>query len=153
MHIVLTICSALLAAATVFFAVRAAQYSARCDFQARRLSAAMGRLTGLEGTADSLTTQVQKLRGQFHAYKAANAPPYECVVDRAPERSEINQDFFCENYAQAQVSGPSSEFASCQCTYCMAMRARREASRQALVPKTAQGQATLARISAGKSHE
>jgi hypothetical protein len=149
-----TVLCTVAAVVAVWCAVVARQEAQRCEAFAGRLRAATGRITALEGSLDSLQTQVQKLRGTFYAYKAARdaEPATDFALDFAPAPVTTSGGG-CENYIQAQMDGPGSKAARCECAYCAGMRARRDALRREVVPKTAQGQARLARLNAGQSDE
>lgn len=117
----------------------------RVEDTARQLRTALGRVTALEGLHEALLAQHKKLNGRFYAHlqeheqavdqaePAVNtpdgpAPPWTLTPDGpAP---------LCQNYHQAQIDGPRSAAAKCECGYCVEMRARREAVKRALVPKS-----------------
>jgi len=140
-----------LTAFALFFAITARPEARRCEMHANRLRACIGRITSMEGTLDSLTQQLQKLRGQFYAFKSAvedgaypveNDPPYPHYSERKEQpRLFADSPPVCENYARAQVEGPQSTAARCDCNYCADMRHRRDEVRKALIPKTAAAQA------------
>lgn len=139
----LTGLSTIAAVAAFYFAHIGNRDARRCEMHANRLRASTGRITGLEGTTESLTLQVQKLRGSFYAFKAAveDSPPERGVrsgVEPAPiapgpteEGYEEYPPAFCANYHQAQIDGPTSEAAACKCDYCAEMRRRRDEFRKA----------------------
>lgn len=137
MNIVLTVTALIAALAAVLFALHAHKAASRCETHANRLRGALGTIKGHDGAIDSLTQQLQKLRGQFHAFKAqhehAELPPVETY---APELRRHEPASFCANYGQAQIEGPLSPAAQCECGYCEEMRERRRAFRAAEVPRT-----------------
>lgn len=115
-----------------------------------RLQLLRGEITGHSNALDNLTAQVQKLRGQFFAFKASVEDSAE---DPAPDELPRNLASFtaapfCENYGRAQLEGPLSAAAKCECGYCAEMRGRRDATRRALIPKTAAAQARHAKEAA-----
>jgi len=98
---------------------------------------------------DNLRMQVQKLRGQFFAFKQAvedgPAEMFEEVSAKAPAGWDHGLPILCENYHRAQVDGPLSQAAKCDCAYCVEMRERRARARSELIPKTASAQAAKAK--------
>ena len=161
MHTLFLICSLVAAGVAAFFALDARRHAVRCETHTNRMRASQGRITGLEGSTESLLQQLQKLRGQFHAFKAAvEDGPAELFRARDPEpvnypapRDPRNGQTYdiCPNYVTAQQEGPSSDAALCECSYCMAVREQRARFRAEAIPRTAQGQAKLARLNAGKT--
>lgn len=102
------------------------------------------RITAAEGTIESVRTQLRRLEGKFHAEKwLRESEPDEQLPDE-PRRDDLPP--VCENYQLAQIDGPRSKAAACECRYCLEMRHRRSLARGFLVPKTVQGQAELARL-------
>jgi hypothetical protein len=51
-----------------------------------------------------------------------------------PEASAVGAG--CENFALAQLEGPTSAAASCECDYCVSMREARSRVKAALTPKS-----------------
>lgn len=167
MHILLMACSfvALLGCLWTFTrAQRVADDAAESERQAQRtalkLTEDRTRLTAAEREIETLRRELRKLSGKFYAAmreaeeEAAEledqreaAPPY--VIGARDATGGLFAPV-CENYQQAQVEGPQSAAARCECRYCLEMRQRRAAVRSALVPKTVQGQAALAKLNAGK---
>lgn len=140
-------------ASCIFCAYMAYTFVQRCETVANRLRASTGRITGLEGSVDSLTQQLQKLRGTFYAFKAAAEPPDFADFDDHKRPNPVVPEVrspFCANYGQAQIEGPLSPAARCECGYCEEMRQRRSELRARHVPKTAQGQARMAKVNAGR---
>ena len=99
-----------------------------CHETENSLRRSVGRIAALEAETDVLAKQIQKLRGKFYASHAVS------------ETSEIAQviptALVCENWQTAQRDGPSSPAAMCECVYCSAKRAERDAFRARVVPKT-----------------
>lgn len=155
MHIVLTICSGLILIAAGWLYSRtqlesdAAHTHARnAEATALKLRAERDRVTVLEREVDALRRELRKLSGRFYAAlreAESEAPP-------APAETPTPDGFapFCENYGSAQLLGPTSQAAKCECAYCTEMRARRQLARRELVPKTVRGQAEIAKLNAGK---
>jgi len=105
------------------------------------------RLTGLERDVDALRRELRKLSGKFYAAQRAeedDAGSWDAPLAHAIPAS------ICDNWSVAQIAGPNSDAASCECSYCVGRRAERRALRAALVPKTVQGQAEVAKLNAGK---
>lgn len=145
MHIITTVFTLLFATGALVCALHAWKSASRCELHASRLRAAVGRITGLEGSVESLTQQLQKLRGQFYALKQRvnDEPPDDeygpdadnpVMVARAEAKGPLPD--FCANYGQAQIEGPLSKPAQCQCGYCEEMRRRRSEFRAAKIPAT-----------------
>lgn len=118
-----------------------------------------GRLISNEAAIESLTAQLQKLRGQFHAFKVnvedtviadyhLQPDPHDAIRVPVPGVPGASTAPYCENYGLAQREGPRSEAASCECGYCVEMRARRSMVKAALIPKTASEQAKHAKDAA-----
>lgn len=154
MHTILTVCSLLLLIATMYAASVAIGAATRAGRTADRLRSAMATISGLEASTESLTQQLQKLRGTFYAFKAAVEEPQPTVdYDESgnfyPPEPAPGQ--ICENFRVAQLEGPTSPAAQCDCGYCAAMRQAREQLRARAVPRTATGQAKLAKLNAGQS--
>jgi septal ring factor EnvC (AmiA/AmiB activator) len=124
------------------------------------------RLTSVERDVAALRRELRKLSGKFYSTLSAieerEADEFDASYDRdqdAAGDSDRQLDAFagiqnleaqCENWKAAQTLGPSSDAAKCECVYCLSKRAERRALRSALVPKTVQGQAELARLNSGK---
>jgi len=126
---------------------------------ANKLNAMAGRVVSLEGAVESLAAQHRKLSGKFYALASEYREEHE--ADDEQERlgygdGNVDQRSFaltasiCDNWSVAQITGPNSDAASCECSYCVGRRAERRALRSALVPKTVQGQAEVAKLNAGK---
>lgn len=126
---------------------------------AQKLASERARVTVCENEGDALRKQLQTLRGAFYSFKAKveEDMPLEDDLERlgygdgnVDQRSFALAGSICDNWSIAQRDGPRSDAASCECSYCVGRRAERRALRAALVPKTVQGQAEVARINAGK---
>lgn len=144
---------ALLAAACAVWAARYAHDRAQlADRRAARLAASIGRITGLEAECSTLTHQLQKLRGSFFALKREMEHPESGSF--RPEDPQMGGDSnalaFCENYGRAQIDGPGSLAAKCECEYCVEMRGRKAGFRRASVPTTVRAQGELAKLNASR---
>lgn len=94
--------------------------------EAAKLNQMQGRVIALEGAIEQLSAQQRKLSGKF--YQERQKPiqiPETAIVEPA----------FCANFAQAQIEGPTSTPARCECAYCTMRRAQRDELRKQLVPK------------------
>jgi hypothetical protein len=141
-HMILTICSLIAAGIAVFGMVGARDALDKTIDQLRaaerhagKFNAMAGRVVALEGAHESLLAQHRKLSGKFHAQAALNARHDEEAVEEVSERPTLSSPF-CANYGQAQLEGPRSPAARCECGYCSEMRYRRDATKSALLPKT-----------------
>jgi len=117
-----------------------------------RLGTMRSAVTGNTAELEGLKAQVQKLRGQFFAFKQAFEDGPSELFREADERSRADLHLLhkplpgvCENYQRAQVDGPRSDAAKCECAYCEEMRLRRALARGELIPKTAAAQAARAK--------
>lgn len=100
-----------------------------CERAVNRVRALAGRVTALEGGAESLLLMHRKLSGRFYAAMAERPEP-----EPEPQLDLIDAPT-CDNYRQAQIDGPRSAAAQCQCNYCAGMRESRQKVKAALVPK------------------
>ena len=118
----------------------------RVEREVAKLQATTARVSSLEAENSSLLMQLQKLRGQFFAFKSAVEDQDLPTIQEVERQYEAERAVpgFCGLYGQAQIEGPMSPAARCDCGYCVEMRARRERSRIELVPKTAKAQGELA---------
>lgn len=138
-------------------------YRAMIDGEARvqreiaKLAAQKAKTLAHDEQIDSLNRQLQRLRGQFHAFRAEHELVPE--IDETHGQGDANerpsltvaqqlaaqQMHPCENYTAAQREGPFSAAAKCECNYCTLKRLERASTRERLIPKTAAAQAKLAR--------
>lgn len=121
--------------------------------RALKLQEALARITAAEREIDTLRRELRKLSGKFYAAEREreSAAEFAAQVEYVEgEAVPLNTPTFCANYGQAQIEGPRSKAAACECEYCVEMRARRDLFRSSAVPKTVRGQAELARVNAGK---
>ena len=128
---------ALLAAGivAVYLAFRAADHARSSETRVmREVSKLMqqgARLTALEGAHQSLLRQHQKLAGMFHADRRATPPPPNPTPD-LPDLVELEP---CYNWQVAQIEGPRSDAAQCECGYCTHQRNLRAQTKRTLTPK------------------
>lgn len=108
------------------------------------------RVTVLERELDALRRELRKLAGKFYAMRAELDDDVFNPLGDAETVEELALPGTCENYAIAQRDGPTSPAALCACQFCEAMRLNKQMARAAVVPKTVQGQAALAKVNAGK---
>lgn len=141
-----TVFALICAGVAAFFAADARRYAAKCENHANRLRGMLARIPAVEAHSDGVEKQLSKLRGTFYAFKAAieDGPAELFRQDEFSQRergiarpnSGDNEPAFCANYGQAQIEGPRSEAASCECGYCVEMRERRAEFRARAVPRT-----------------
>lgn len=170
MQMLFTVCSLLLTLGggwllwvTLRACDRAHGFYLKAEAQALSLRAERDRVTVAERDTEALRRELRKLSGAFYAFKRDVED--ELLPDELPDlpierypalaaRWEAAQQALpasiCDNWSIAQRDGPTSDAASCECSYCVGRRAERRALRAALVPKTVQGQAEVAKINAGK---
>ena len=133
---ILTGCSAALLIGCMICAALAFQARNECIETENSLRRYVGRIAALEAELEVLQKQLQKLRGKLYATKAD---------EQERLTNEIARPFLggviCENWKLAQRDGPRSAGAKCECDYCTAKRAEREALRAQLVPRTAKERA------------
>lgn len=113
---------------------------------ANELRAMRAQVKAQEATIDTLGNQLQKLRGQFFAFKKqvedeadGDGGEYADTLARiAPAEDQV-----CDNWKLARIEGPNSPAAKCECAYCNAQRQSRRAVRSALLPSTVAAQARM----------
>lgn len=139
MHILLTalcafftLLSTMLVWACYRHAERANDAQLACGRAAGKLNAMAGRVIALEGALETLGAQHRKLSGKFHAAKDSETPR-PADVGSAPAGLRTPAPY-CDNFQMAQLQGPQSDAASCECGYCVEMRARRSAIKAELLP-------------------
>lgn len=121
----------------------------RAEAVALKLRAERDRVTVLERDTEALRRELRKLGGKFYASIRDQVVPVDELLDE-PVRPISPPGVVCENWLRAKLDGPMSPAASCECDYCTNARELRRAFRQTVVPKTAQGQAELAKLNQGK---
>lgn len=99
---------------------------------AKRLDTMRGRFIALEAAFDSLEASHRKLTGQFHAAKRELIAADEEREFQEEARGPLPDVTVCDNYKLAQLQGPMSEAASCECDYCLRKRSERAAIRAEL---------------------
>ena len=157
MHIALTVSQVVLLCAAIWImqvavqAMHNAQSWARlAEKTAMQLRSERDRVTTSERELDALRRELRKLSGKFYQQQRE-------ILEEAADLAEANEPLgvpalrVCENWELSQTLGPRSEAASCECDYCTRRREHRRALRAALVPKTVQGQAEVAKLNAGKA--
>lgn len=117
-----------------------------------RLQRGLASLEALEARLDVNESSLRKLAGRFY-------------VTLRKDRAEIHEEGYpvpgaglqrrgvfghepgnggCDNWALAQLEGPQSKAARCECDYCEQMRRARATVKAALVPRGAQAVAKFA---------
>ncbi|HZN25345.1 MAG TPA: hypothetical protein VFB75_14055 [Burkholderiales bacterium] len=136
---------------------RAHGFYLKAEAQALALKAERDRVTVAERDTEALRRELRKLSGVFYAFKTKTEDELDEELDGNSFAIESAiacptgiAGSICDNWSIAQRDGPRSEAASCECSYCVGRRAERRALRAALVPKTVQGQAEVAKLNAGK---
>lgn len=128
------------------FARHAQVCAASAQRSAERLLGMRSELGAVEAALQSLTAQHRKLAGRVYADEYWNGQRAEQPqLDVHAPVSERDTGG-CENYRIAQIEGPQSQAAKCECALCVEARAARAAFRSQVVPKTARGVAELARL-------
>lgn len=104
----------------------------RCDELALKLRGELARITALEGGYEQLHSQHRKLAGKFYARDYYDR---QHDLDNAPPGITAPQLLTpaCENWAAAQLEGPKSKAAACECGYCLAQRAARAREKAAIL--------------------
>jgi len=126
---------ALAAAASAVVAYRNA---VECAQHAYALGSYVARMQVIEAEFDAYKGQLAKLRGKVYSLKpepVSNGDTGDRVWLNPPYRDTSTA---CENWLKAQSEGPRSPAASCECGYCVSMRAERAATRAAILhrPRT-----------------
>lgn len=154
MHIVFTALQLVILSFGVYLVWRAGDHERSAldtlhdiEATALKLRAERDRVTVAERELDALRRELRKLSGKFYAAQREAEVAAALGVDLGDEFGQLD---ICENWAVAKVEGPTSAAAQCQCNYCLAQRAQRDAQRRALVPPTVRGQAEAAKLNAGK---
>jgi hypothetical protein len=123
-----TVLSTVAALVAVLAAAHAHVSSDRAQREGKRIGALRARVMTMDALLESLQHQQRKLSGRFYANLAKE---FEVIVTPQTPAPKV-----CANWAEAQLEGPQSTFASCECDYCSVMRAERERVRRELVPKS-----------------
>ena len=128
-----------IAVLVVYWAYRAQSDRLACERAVRRVEAMRGRLITLEASVDSLDRSHRKLSGKFHAEMHRSSGEMEERIDAAQQldvnRQELAGVIACDNFKIAQIDGPTSPAASCECDYCTRQRELRRAIKAQLMPK------------------
>lgn len=135
MNTVLTVCSGLILIACAFALQRCIFHADRLLQMRQRLEDIDTKVGVLDIKGENTLKQLQSLRGRFYAITAP--PPITDLDDDDDDGDERRPPLlplaspFCANFGQAQLEGPTSPAARCECGYCGEMRARRAAARSA----------------------
>lgn len=88
-------------------------------------------LGALEAKVDKLGARLRSAEGYYHATKVPLQPSTDVKrVEAVPA---------CENWLQAQIDGPRSTAASCECDYCTEQREQRAREKAAILALHAKG--------------
>jgi len=119
--------TALLIASAVC-AWRTRRHADRAESAARKLEHARGRLVSLESAFDSLERAHKKLSGRFYARRAETVDVEHIQHQEEQAARALNDSGafgICNNWRIAQVEGPFSEAAACECDFCVQTRQAR----------------------------
>jgi hypothetical protein len=137
MNILLTVCLLLIPSAVALAVWRCIVYMDLARAHAQEAEAyclavrdQRDRVTVLERELDAIRRELRKVAGKFYAI--TSPPP---IPDDHDEPRAARAEPFCPNFGAAQLEGPTSPAASCECGYCSEMRDRRAAARKADLPR------------------
>ena len=134
-----------LSTAVALVAVIAARFAVASSLS---LARGLTRLSALDDLIDVLDQQHRKLAGRFYVSLRRDRVPnlheeWQPLpgnggdlgrgLDTRPPNGPV-----CENWSLAQLEGPKSAAARCECEYCESMRRARRAVKAALVPRGAE---------------
>lgn len=88
-----------------------------CEESTMAVSAERARITNIERDVDALRRELRKLSGKFYAAQRE---------DEYPTEPDGRSRDVCENWGRAQLEGPMSKAARCDCAYCTDRRAQRK---------------------------
>lgn len=114
----------------VFLTMRSSQIGDACAYQSNMLKTMRGRLIANEHSIEALAAAHKKFVGKISKERALVEQP-----SPPAEEQQLFEDE-CENYRVAQIEGPLSQAASCECEFCVAKRAARRAVKNVLMPRT-----------------
>lgn len=116
-----------------------------CVAEALRLTRITAGITAFETRIDGIDSRLRKLAGSYYVGLRRDRAVHE-EWDPVPDSDSHGQvgvrggapnGSVCENWALAQLDGPQSKAARCDCEYCDSMRRARAAVKAALVPRGA----------------
>lgn len=110
------------------------QALARVLVAADRLERMRSTVSGHDARIESQHAQLNQVRGMVYALRRRDEP--EPQAPTGP--SGLSYDA-CENWRTAQLEGPTSRAATCECAYCTSMRDARAAVKRAMLPGTLPG--------------
>jgi len=99
----------------------------RARHEATKLRLARETVHEVELAVESLRKQLASLRGKFYATK--EAPPL-VVQPGLPQPGDLPA---CDNWLAAQLEGPRSRAAACDCRYCLEQRHHRAQQKAAIL--------------------
>lgn len=100
-----------------------------------RVIAAEAYGTALEGQHEKLLGRLKTLEGRFYATRGPIAEESQTVTPM----KRVDAEPACENWLQAQVDGPRSVAASCECDFCVRQREQRAREKAAILALHAKG--------------
>lgn len=129
--------------------VVAAIWCALCVRDCLRVRAELRELTELAVRVDRLGAQLRKLSGRFYVSRREDRADDDLHQERrtvpddgSGRRLDVGTQYPngspCEHWSLAQLEGPQSAHARCECEYCESMRRARAAVKAALVPRGAE---------------
>jgi hypothetical protein len=140
--VLLTGC-AICAALCGWFAYIATSARDSCAHSEARLQTQRGRIVGLAGALENLHAQHRKLAGRVYAdkqWRDARASggdftreDWEAHGVKLDNPTHTLVGVVCDNWRIAQVEGPTSQAARCECAYCVEARANRAHVRSQLL--------------------
>lgn len=88
-------------------------------------------LTEIDGRFEKLTIRLKRLEGRFYAERSAVVAQARdpLTIDAFSRVNDAEAAAACDNWQAAQLEGPRSKAAECQCAYCLAQRAARAAEK------------------------
>jgi hypothetical protein len=126
---------------SLIFAVNANSLSRRLQMtwemsKPAKLAAEVADLAAaLEAAKKSHRSELGRVWQKFDGFELARPPPH--ALDFTREDWEMRgvklEQTACENWTAAQLEGPRSKAATCECAYCLRQRAARAAEKAAIL--------------------
>lgn len=140
-QILLSLSTVLLTGLAALCALKASRDADDAHDQAWKIRKSAGAIEILRDDMDAITKRMSKLAGRFYRNLQDEPEPDDpapVLVTPPPGNWENanGQRIACENWSAAQLDGPGSAAAMCDCGYCEAMRRARHDAKAALVPKS-----------------
>lgn len=103
----------------------ARQYAREAASHAERLRISRGRVIANEAAIEQLAAAQRRLQGRFDKARHLAGP-----ADPPPFVASDGNMLVCENWRTAQIEGPQHPAASCECDFCVSMRAERRKAKE-----------------------